>query len=254
MQQFKTFKTIFLIIGIVMVISGCATSAHNISDAETGIKAIAVPEGICLTFDTIPQETSRLFIIISIWGENEQVDSTHDIIGSSANITGTVLEQVKQTKKIVFPFVKPGQIYHISAHFENEETIDYAPVWMNTECTALAGIYFNEVPKLELNKTRTGVTLSSEPEFTAEVQYAPNKYGYSVTIDVSENGSIGYSDKGTGLHWDFEPQMTRGLIEGDYLKTGYYSAYVTAYRNINYDNVTWSVEVAKTPEFIYTVN
>jgi hypothetical protein len=47
--------------------------------------------------------------------------------------------------------------------------------------------------------------------------------------------------------------MTNDLIEGEYLQSGNYTAYVTAYRNVIYDNVTWAVEIAKTPEFIYSL-
>ena len=266
MRHFKAMKPIFLISGFALVILSlltvsCATS-KPVSDKnqetimETGLKAEAIPEGLCITFDNIPAETSRLFIMIQNWGGNDHLEGTHEIIGSYSGIMGNALEQVKQTGKIIFPFVKAGQSYYISAGFENEKekTIAGIPDWINAECMANAGVYFNDGLKLELKNNNTSVTLSSEPEFSTDVQYAPDKYLYTVNLDLSDHESLGYSDKGTGLHWDFEPQMTNDLREGKHLQSGNYSAYVTAYRNIIYDKITWTIEIAKTPEFIYSLN
>ena len=262
MRHSWAFRAISLIMGLALVIFGsCATgkSVLGVDQAdrvEIGLKAEAVSEGICLVFDNIPAETSRLFVMVQNWGGNDHFNSTHEIMGSFSDISGIALDQVKQTGRVIFPFVKSGQNYTISASFENEkgQIVAGIPDWVYAECVADAGIYFNEGLTLELNMTNTGVTLSSEPEFSREVQYASEKYLYAVNIDMSDHGSLGYSDRGTGLHWDFEPQMTNDLREGDHLQNGNYSAYVTTYRNINYDNVTWTVEIAKTPVFTFSLN
>jgi hypothetical protein len=252
MQHYKALRIISLILGLAMV--GCATSKNQVFGMEIGLKAEAVPEGISLTFDNIPREASRLFISFSEWDKIEEITSLHDIISTYADIRGGLLEQVKNSGKVILPFVKAGHNYSIWAHFQKDDFQDIEGAEARTECTPYSGIYFSEGLKLELNKTHTGVTLSSEPEFSKEVQYAPDKFEYSVKIDLSEYGSLGYSDKSTdGLHWDFEPQMTNDLIEGEYLQSGNYTAYVTAYRNVIYNNVTWAVEIAKTPEFIYSL-
>lgn len=252
MLSFKAFRIISLIFGFAM--AGYAASNNQIFSMEIGLKAEAVAEGISLTFDNIPREATRLFISFSEWDKFEEITSPHDIISTFADIRGSLLEQVKNSGKVILPFVKAGQNYSIWAHFQKDDFQDIEGAEARTECTPYSGIYFSDGLKLELNKTHTGVTLSSEPEFSKEVQYAPDKFEYSVKIDLSENGSLGYSDKSTdGLHWDFEPQMTFDLKEGEYLQSGNYSAYVTAYRNVIYDNVTWAVEIAKTPEFIYSL-
>jgi len=252
MLSFKAFRIISLIFGFAM--AGYAASNNQIFSMEIGLKAEAVAEGISLTFDNIPPEAARLFISFSEWDKFEEITSPHDIISTFADIRGSLLEQVKNSGKIILPFVKAGQNYSIWAHFQKDDFGDIEGAEARTECTPYSGIYFSGGLKLELNKTNTSVTLSSEPEFSKEVQYAPDKFEYSVKIDLSENGSLGYSDKSTdGLHWDFEPQMTFDLKEGEYLQSGNYSAYVTAYRNVIYDNVTWAVEIAKTPEFIYSL-
>ena len=256
MRYFRALRTISLILGFALAVFGCATSKNQKINGETGLNAEAIPEGICLTFDNIPAETNRLFIMIQNWGEIDQLNSTHEIVGSYSDIRGNTLKQVKQAGRIIFPFVKAGQNYNISASFENEkgQPVAGVPDWVYAKCTASAGIYFNDGLKLELNKTNTGVTLSFEPEFTAKVQYAPEKYLYAVKLDLSDHGSLGYSDKGTGLHWDFESQMTKDLKEGEHAQNGNYPAYVTAYCHVIYDNVIWAVEIAKTPEFIYSLN
>ena len=252
MQYYKAFRIISLILGFAIV--GCATSKNQVFGMEIGLKAEAVPEGISLTFDNIPPEAARLFISFSEWDKIEEITSPHDIISTFADIRGSLLEQIKNSGKVILPFVKPGQNYSIWVYFQKDDFEDIEGAEARTECTPYSGIYFSGGPKLELNKTNTSVTLSSEPKFSKEVQYAPDKFEYSVKIDLSENGSLGYSDKSTdGLHWDFEPQMTFDLKEGEYLQSGNYSAYVTAYRNVIYDNVTWAVEIAKTPEFIYSL-
>jgi len=256
MHHFKALRTISLILGFVLVTSGCASSKNQQTNVEIGLKAEAVSEGICLTFGNIPMETSGLFIMVQNWKETENLESTHEIIGSFSYIIGDSLEQLKQTGTIVFPFVRTGQNYNISVSFENEkgQAIAGVPDWIFAKCMANAGIYFNDGLKLELNETNTVVTLSSEPIFSAEVQFAPDKYLYYVTLILSDHGSLGYSDKGTGLQWNFEPQMTNDLKESEHLQNGTYSTYITAYRNIFYDNIKWTVEIAKTPEFIYSIN
>ena len=261
MHHLRAFGTIFLILGFALLSFGCATGKpasgnYQTVTGETGITAEAVPQGICVTFNNIPKETNRLFVMFQHWVDNDHPESTHGIIGSYSDITGITLEQVKQTGRVIFPFVKAGQMYTISACFENEkgQVITGVPDWIYAECAASAGIYFNEGPTLALNSANTGVTLSCEPVFPEEVQFAPDKYVYAVKLDLSEQGSLGYSDRSAALHWDFEPNMTFDLKNGEHLQSGDYSAYVTVYRNINYDNVTWTVEIAKTPEFVYSLN
>jgi len=270
MQHFKALKTrswfaISLIMGFVLVIFGCTASKLATSElvsseshqsVNIGLKAEAVPEGICITFDNIPQETSRMFISFNNFGGKEEPDGVNDIIESYSVIRGDILEQVKQTRKVIFPFVKAGQKYFIYVFLSKEQgrEIVGVPDVINTECVANAGIYFNDGLKLELNKTNTSVTLSSEPKFSKEVRYAHDKYGYIVKLYLSGNESLGYGEKSeNGLHWDFEPNLTNDLKESGYVQNGGYYAYITAYRNVDYDNVTWSVEVAKTPEFIYSL-
>src|SRR5215510_1178405 len=112
MHHVKALRIIPLILGFALVTFGCATSKSQQS-VNIGLKAEAVPEGICVTFDNIPQEIGRMFISFNNFGGKEEPDSINDIIESYSVIKGDVLEQVKQTRKVIFPFVKAGQKYTI---------------------------------------------------------------------------------------------------------------------------------------------
>jgi len=253
MKHFKTLKTTFL---ILFCFNYCITTKTQISNTA-GIKLSAkpVPEGILITFSHIPAETSRLFINIQY---PNNPDSVHDIISSHSDLRGNSLEQVKQTKKVIFPFVQAGRKYKISAIFQNEKFEDISD-WIHADRIADKGIYFDNNISLNLNDTNTGVTLSSEPIFSSDVTFAETKYNFAVTIIVSqtetEGSSIGVGSNHIsgveGLTWIFDPKMTRHLHKGEYLANGSYPAFVTARCNIIYNNITWSIEIAKTREFTY---
>ena len=242
-----------LIPAFVLVTAGGTASNAVSSGGNTGLKAEAVPEGIRITFDNIPAETTRLFILFQNWGEKKILSGTHDIIGIHTDIRGYALNQVKRTGKVICPFVKTGQKYHIFVSvFEGDDEYEYLdPV--SVEYEANKGIHLSRNLDLKLNETQTGVTLSSVPEFSAEVKYAPNKYMYSVNIDMAEKGSLGYGEEiADSLSWYFEPELSDEMTAGGYLEKGEYPAFVTAYCILNYDNLSWSVEVAKSRLFTYS--
>jgi hypothetical protein len=256
---------IVLVLILALFVIGCAATnaatqvASNKTSSSSEIivmKAEAVPEGISLTFENIPAETTRLFVHFQEWGNKEEINSTHDITSSYADIRNSSLEQVRQTGKIIFPYVKSGQKYMISASLwgndipliEDENNNIYA------ECTASSGIYLNNDLELSLNETHTSSILNAEPSFTKEVFYAPIKYHFDANIDKGDNSSIGYSEIKTVdyLTWNFEPLMTNDLKPTGYLDAGSYPAYITAYSNLVYENIEWSVEIAKSEEFTFT--
>jgi hypothetical protein len=259
MRKFKVLRTTALVMGFILVTFGCATSKSRQYNADTGLKAEAVPEGISLTFDYIPPETTRLFITFQNWDETANPVDTHEITSSYSDIRGSSLEQVKQTGEIIFPFVKAGQIYHISAFFQNDsfQPVEGMPECITTECVPYSGIYFNGNIALNLNEDYTGVTLSGEPQFSEDVVFSARKYSYNATITINENKSLGIggntdNQSADGLTWIFEPEMTEQLRQENALKNGDYLAYVTASCNIIYDNLSWDVEIAKSRGFSYS--
>ena len=264
MQHFKGLRTISLILGFALValnllVSGCATSEKQVINAEIGLKAEAVSEGICLAFDNIPPETQRIFINIQ-YIINEETPGITNLVSSFSDIRDGSLAHVMQTGKVIFPVVDSGCKYLISVIFHGEDFKDISD-WIQADCIADKGISLSNELYLNLNDANTSVTLSSEPVFSSEVMYDDVKYNFGVTImqyqTETESGSIGvgshHIDGVEGLTWTFDPPMTDSLKEGGYLESGSYPAYVTARCNIIYDNVRWSVEIAKTQEFTYSL-
>jgi len=285
MRHLKALQTIF-IMGFALVTFGCATGElvsgkNQATDADFGLTAEAVPEGILITFSNIPSDTAYLWISVFSTEEPENTRSSASIYDASSlsrinpyyrgwvNSTEQ-LEKVKQTGKVVFPFVQTGKKYYVSAAVNHGNDIDdnYQFIAAETECLAQNGIYFdrNSV-KFDLNDTNSVVTLSSEPVFSSEVTFTSQKYSFDVVIHIDENKGFTFGDihfheglSSDGLSWTFAPQITQDLKETleryedyrDWLEIGVnYTAWAEARAHIVYDDIKWSVQIAKTPEFTY---
>jgi hypothetical protein len=225
-----------------MVFIGCATNKTISQNNIFGLKAGNAPEGIVLTFDNIPSEATRMFIHI-MEGANP--------VSVFTDIRGTLLDQVKEKGKVVCPFVQNGHHYYIGVSVDTGNN-ENSQNWVNLELTASTsnGIHtLNEI-SLELNKAQTGVTLSAEPVFSDNVQYDSQKFRYMVTIKVDDYNSIGYGEHGDNkLTWEFLPGMTEDIRKDNIQVSGNLPAYVTAYCNINYDDLLWVVGVVTSKEF-----
>jgi hypothetical protein len=257
MRKSKAFRAIALVTGFILAILVYVTIKSQQSGTTTGLKAEAVPEGISLTFDHIPPETTRLFVQFQNWDEKGNPADTHEITVSHSDIRGSSLEQVKQTGRVIFPFVKAGQKYHIAAVFQKENNEDISD-WIYADCMPYSGIYFTGDIELTLDESNTAATLSREPQFSSEVVFAPHKYNYGGAITIHENEGLSISgntdnQSADGLSWIFEPEMTERLKETHYLESGGYPAYVRASCNVIYDNVSWDVEIAKSKIFAYSL-
>ncbi|MCL2443482.1 MAG: hypothetical protein FWD13_08485 [Treponema sp.] len=276
MRHFNVLRIISLLLVFSLVTFSCATGKNQVTDAVFGFTAEAVPEGLLLTFNNIPPDIIRLFISVQSWDDKEELENGHDIVSSYADIRDASfsrggihslqLESVKETGKVIFPIVQPGQKYYISAMVQTKADIDndVIPIFINKEIIAGDGIYFNkEHVTLELNNTNSAVTLLSEPLFSSDVIFNTQKYDFSVTIIAKENGSIGLGThhipaglSSDGLSWVFEPNMTNNLRinNGGWLESGNdYPAWAIVYVNIIHDDIIWSVEIAKTPEFNFSL-
>jgi len=251
MRQIWNFNKAVFIFGLALAIFGCASNKAQQSNANIGLKAETVAEGIRLTFDNIPPETARIFLSISESGEMENVTNPHELVSKYSDIRDDSLVQVKQTGTVVFPFVKAGQKYSVLAAFQNGDFEDIASVYV--ECIPYSGIYFGKGIELRLNEIYSSVTLSCEPVFSAEVEYAPLKYNYRASIDW-DGANIGAGEKPVNaLTWNFEPLISDALKESGHLTSGNYPAYITAFCNVIYDNLTWEVEIAKTNIFTFSL-
>lgn len=238
----KLCVTLVLVMALIGCVSNKAVSQNNI----IGLKAKNAPEGIALTFDHIPSETTRLFIHLL------EITETENAIPVFADVRGTLLEQVKETGKVVCPFVQNGHKYIIGVSFDVGNKND-PQNWVNIEITANNGIHtLNEIA-LKLNDSKTGVTLSAEPVFSRNVQYASQKFHYIVTVKADNNSLIGYGQFKDELEWEFLPSMLEGYKRDNIHISGNLPAYVTAYCNLNYNNILWTVGVVNSKEFIVSL-
>jgi len=295
----RTRIAICSILCLVLVTFSCNVSDNQEKKAKVSVKAETIPEGICLSFKNIPHDSTRLSI-----GFMDMDDKFFPKTGGReytafAEISGILLDNVKQTGKVIFPFVRKGHKYNIFTSFKydyiNDEGIhvnfDVKPSTVIIDFTVKNGIYFNNKVALDVNKNYTGVTLSHEPVFSLPVKNDIPKYNYSVEISrtVSENESFGMTigdrNEADFLHWDFKP-IVSGVIKDDYYiwyyrdflkqegdiivhweneplsdkvinwfnKLGQHTAYVTAFSNLIYDDISWKVEIAKSPVFDFYLN
>jgi hypothetical protein len=112
-----------------------------------------------------------------------------------------------------------------------------------------------------LNGTHTNVTLSAEPTFSEVIEYAPDIPTYYYFYDINWNESalskvrtiedwepfmIGWHGHTDELSIDFSPLY--GLEK--YVGTGNYPMYFVTYCNVIYNEVLWTVEIAKSGQFI----
>ena len=280
MRHLKILGTISLI--LVLVTLGCATGKNQVSNAEFGLTAEVVPEGIRLNFNNIPADVTHMWLSVVFWGDEEYPEDNVFPIMSYASITNTSvrgwvnasqqLERIRQTGSIIFPIVQAGLNYHFSVTVYNEhEYYNMSEVHENSvarityaDVIADNGIYFNRGDvRLELDNTNAVATIVTEPAFSSKLIFDEQKYSFGVTIMVDNERSIGAGDHHfpdglsyNGLSWTFEPKLTESLREynGGWLETDtHYTAWVVAYANIIYDDIAWSIEIAKTPEFNFSL-
>ena len=266
MHHFKALMSTSLILSFALVTFGCAASKlvsgkNQVSDmAEIKLSAETVPEGILVTFSNfskIPLEIKDIKVIFRDWGSTEEPDwenaeslaqfnYVHGLL-ESFSING--MEQIRQTGTVIFPFVQSGHKYFITALFYNDEDIST----ITTECIADGGIYLNRDISLNINNNLTGVELSDEPEFTSDDLFRYQKISYYIVGLISDYwGSVVGSDTINDLSWDFEPRFSEVLRENG-VANGDYPAYVGANLIIIYDNISWIMEIAKSPIFTYSL-
>jgi hypothetical protein len=186
------------------------------------------------------------------WGGNEEPNLTYgfDMFNGFYNLRETtcfsVIEKVRHTGMVIFPFVQPGHKYFITACFYNNN--DDIESIKTTECITDRWIYPNSNITLDLNNASTGVTLSSAPSFTSDVQLVGIGYHiFVLTGDYMEVFSGGYDE----LFWDFEPKFKEYLKEIS-LVNGDYPTFVEANASIIHDNILWVINIANTPVFTYS--
>jgi hypothetical protein len=239
-MDYHFLRKLIVTLVLVMALIGCASNKAVSKDDIIGLKAENTGEGIVLTFDYIPTETTRMFIHLT------EVVEGANVIPVFTDIRGTLLDQVREKGKVVCPFVQNGHHYFIAVSIDTGNNEN----WANAEITAGNGIYtLNEID-LELNEVQTGVTLSAEPVFSTDVQYGSPKFNYVVTVKADTNGTFGYGEQvENNLAWEFLPGMVEDFKRDNIQASGNLPAYVTAYCNINYGDLLWRVGIVNSKEF-----
>jgi hypothetical protein len=259
----KLIRKIFLLRDSILTSFGCAAGKNQLVNKSLSMKIESIPEGICLIFDNIPPETDRLYIyIIDHYSEvyPEMYNSRRYF--AETDITGNSLMLVKKTGKVFFPFVHAGHKYSINASFSFDIDTDKVRRggmnWVNAVYVAESGNYYENYLELIINESRTSVTLSSDPVFPAEMEYNLFNYSYGYTISYNKNsiGTLFLTKGGSGTHLDFIPELSNQLNEHirqfGRLENLDFPIFITAYCNIIYDNISWKVDIAKSPVFVYS--
>jgi len=258
----RTWFAISLTLGFALIAFGCTKKNQSSDFSNIKISAKAVPEGIRVTFSNyskysdIPPEIDNLKIVFYDWGIDGEPDwndmdmpATFDYFHDHfrESFCENVIEQVRKTGKITFPFVKKDHKYTIRALFINGKNIEKR---ISAECVAKNGIQLNNI-SLELNNAHTGVTLSGKPTFTSNVKSELQRISYNIVICADDNWPAIASDKTDDLFWEFEPRFNEYLKENNVSK-GDYPAYAGVNLYITHNKISWVLEITKSPIFTYS--
>ena len=275
MRYSRGLRIIPLMLACTFFIFDCTTGKSRVIDTGFSISAEAVPEGILIHFYNIPPDTVYLFVSARSFDEKEWARSvvfSHAHIADASFesdyelITSRQLERVKQTGRVILPFVQAGKNHEIVITIRNKRDIENASPYQDVFAQSIAGKgIFVDGFELALNDTNSAVTVISEPVLPSEITFAAQKYNFNVVImagryrlTVADDLIFPDGLSPDGLSWTFQPQMTDILHWDDYLDDyleGISSgpAWVEAFANILHDDIIWSVTVAKTPEFTYSL-
>lgn len=259
-HRISLFKTISICMIFVIMLMGCANDPAPAPSPQENSEEIPVntnvlglqientPRGMRLTFDDIPADTTTVYI--NMYENKHDGRQWSDVFGI---VLGPKLDEIKQTKYVLCPFVKKDQSYEISVQLSrNNEIIGGSEVIKTTP--SQDATYVSNNIELQLNTEQTSVTLSPEPEFSASVEFDELKYEYILLFfpDESSSSSTGiYS--GNDLTCTFIPDTTNLIEENAPEMKGTFPAHAVALCNIKNEGVLWKLCAAKTEEFELTL-
>lgn len=227
-------------------VSAVPNTNETVTENKTklGFQTENIPEGILLSFDEIPADATAMYINL-YEGEHDGKEWS-DVFGI---VVGPKLDELKETKKLICPFVKQDTQYSLSAQIVQNDEIA-APYDIIASVQSPNGIFVSNEIVLELNDEQTGVTLSAEPEFSAPVEFNEYKYEYVLLNFINENESLSsgiYS--GNELSCTFIPDTINLIKESDPALSGTFPSHVVALCSVKDKGALWQVCVAKTEDF-----
>jgi hypothetical protein len=241
-----TFIFVFLVL-----ITSCVSNRNvtNENQTTTSIRDIIITthgsnNGIKLFFNYIPYDVNYMSVYLFNVTDNTKLDSF-------AEIKGIELENIKYNKLLICPFLIPGHEYIIYLHIRsNFEQYNFA---MNA--VSESGTYLVNNTSLDLLKNDNILYLSEMPIFSEEIIFCLewSNFLYSVYILIPRDDSFialpnaGFGEYLDELFFDF----TDILENADFWNMiGTFIAQATVSANLIYDNITWTVGIVKSDNFI----
>ena len=251
MQKFNTLRTrtvgaVFMVSVFALVIGFMAIRLISRSlqtNTEFGVTAITVPDGILLTFSNIPDDTTDLSITF--------VDiNAKDKSETSVVLNYEAFDEVKKTRNLLCPFAANGREYLIRVYrltgFEMAEKIV-------TGAIAGGGIYLTNTPLLHFENENNTFLLSEMPIFSEKVVFSQNGFLNYYTYVISDiGGYIGIGGDATNSlisSVSIQPNEDTARMFSDFL-TGNLPLYGTAHCLLEYKNMEWIVQVARSEDVI----
>jgi len=133
----KVFLTIiFALLGVSIFC--CATNKDSVNSAsEITVTAKGITEGIQINFETIPEKTNHLLVVLEDATENYEIQSF-------VNIRDDELDTLKESGELVCPFTESGHVYKIYVFYYSQDK-DSADDCINVAAIAKGGAYPSEL-------------------------------------------------------------------------------------------------------------
>ena len=251
MEFFKALRiraevaiTFVLIFALVMGLTAKILVSKNMETSmEFGVTAEPVPEGILLTFNNIPEDTTDISLTFVDINAKDQPE-TVVIVNYEA------LDEMKKTGNLLCPFAEKGKEYLIRVYrligVETDEKIV-------TGAVAGGGIYLTNTPLLHFTDDYKSLILSEMPEFSDKVVFSTNEYLNYYTYVRRDNGwFIGIGGDATNSLTSYRSVQLNDDVARMYshLLTNNMPMYGTAHCLLKYKNMEWIVQVAQSEDVI----
>jgi hypothetical protein len=250
-MKIKPIIVFLLVFGTLFF--ACETNKSNVNPtSDLIVIAKDSSEGIHLYIDNIPEDAMYLFVTL-------YDITTNDRLYTGSHFKNNELELLKITGFLICPFVKYGHEYEIIVDAsilteENMKTIKSSSI------TAIAngGIHIINNPTLDWNNSDNIITLSERPIFSDKAINSQNNglnYGLGF-INEKTNGKVGgnINELTNELLYD-NTQNFNAIVEmiGNIGLSGDIPIYADVSLSLEYENIKWTVEFAKTEEIHYSL-
>jgi len=121
-----------------LVIFACATNnGVAVVSSDVVVTARGITQGIQINFETIPEETNHLLVVLEDATENYEIQSF-------VNIRSDELDLLKESGELICPFTENGHVYKIYVFYYSQDE-DSADDCINVAAIAKGGNYPNEL-------------------------------------------------------------------------------------------------------------